>query len=88
MFSIIWSEKYQFIQNKIRYFKIRKCCVTYVLTYKYEKIKIDSCGSLHLGEALTLDNVIMFIKSVLNKNRNLHYYNMLLEECLYQLTKR
>ena len=34
---------------------------------------------------LTLDNVIMHIKSVLNKDKNHYYYKIFLGKCSYQL---
>ena len=33
---------------------------------------------------MTLHNVIILIKSVLNKNENRYYYKIFLEKCLYQ----
>ena len=38
------------------------------------KIKVDSYDSLPTEKILTLDNVIMLITSVLDKDKN-HYYN-------------
>ena len=38
------------------------------------KIKVDSYHSLPTEKILTLDNVIMLITSVLDKDKN-HYYN-------------
>ena len=37
---------------------------------------------------MTLHNVIILIKSVLNKDKNHYYYNTFLEKCLYQLAKK
>ena len=36
---------------------------------------------------MTLYNVIILIKSVLNKDKNHYYHNIILEECSYQLAK-
>ena len=33
-------------------------------------------------------HVIILIKSVLNKDKNCHYYNIFLEKCSYQLAKK
>ena len=41
-----------------------------------------------LGKTLTLHNVIIHIKSVLNKDQNHYYCNIFLEKCLYQLVKK
>ena len=40
--------------------------ITYVFSRHYPKIKIDSCDSLSLESTLTLHNVTIPIKSVLN----------------------
>ena len=37
---------------------------------------------------MTLHNVIILIKSVLNKDQNHYYYSTFLEKGLYQLTKK
>ena len=42
------------------------------------KIKVDSYDSLPIGETLTFHNVIILIKSVLNKDQ-IHYYYILSE---------
>ena len=52
--------------------------------------QVYSYDSLPLEKALTFHNIIMFIKSVFNKNQNQYYYNIFLEflKCLYQLAKK
>ena len=52
------------------------------------KIKIDSDDDLALEKTLTLRNIIIQMKSVLNKDQNYYYYNTTFEKCLYQLTKK
>ena len=52
------------------------------------KIKLDSYDSLPIEKKLTLYNVTIHIKSVLNKDKNHYYYEIFLEKCLYQLTKK
>ena len=37
---------------------------------------------------MTLDNLIIIIKSVLNKDKNYYYHNIFLEKCLFQLAKK
>ena len=59
-----------------------------VFFHNYARIKIDSYNSLPVEHILTLHNVIILIKSVLNEYQNHYYYNMLLEKCLYQLEKK
>ena len=43
-------------------------------SHNYAKIKIDPDDDLPLGETLSLQDVVMFIKSVFYKNHN-QYYN-------------
>ena len=37
---------------------------------------------------MTLRNVIILIKSVLNKVKSHYYYNIFLKKCLFQLTEK
>ena len=46
-------------------------------SYNLGKIKMDSGDVLSLEKMLTLHNAIIHIKSVLNKDQNNCYYNML-----------
>ena len=81
------SEKYDATQNRIRYLISQKSSVTHFCSHNYARNKIDSSDSLPLEKSLTLDNVIILIKSVSNKNQNHYYYNIFLEKCFYQLPK-
>ena len=56
--------------------------VSYVSSLNYTKMKVDSYDSLPLEKIPTLHNVIILIKSVLNKYQNQYYYNIFLEKCL------
>ena len=80
-------EKYD-IYNKIRYLKSIKNGITYIFSHYYAKFKVDSYDSLLIEKILTLQNVIILIKSFLNKDKNHYYYNTVLEKCLYQLVKQ
>ena len=44
-------------------------------SHYYIKIKVDSHDSLLIGKRFTLHNVMILIKSVLNKDKG-HYYYM------------
>ena len=68
------SEKYDAIYNRIRKSRIVKSSITYIFSHYYAKIKVDSNGSLPIEKRLFLHNVIILIKSVLNKDKN-HYYS-------------
>ena len=45
-----------------------------VLLINIPNIKIDSDDDCHLEKAITMHNVFMLIKSVLNNNHNQYYY--------------
>ena len=83
--TLLDPEKYDAIYNIIRYLISLKRSITCVFSYYYAKIKVDSYDSLPIEKILTLHNVIILIKLVLNKNKNHCYYNMFLEKCSYQL---
>ena len=65
-----------------------KSGIAYIFSHYFPKIKVDSYGSLPIEKILTLHNVIIHIKSVLNKDKNTYYYKIFLEKCLYQLAKK
>ena len=62
---------------------VKKNGLTYVFSHKNAKIKVNSYDSLPLEETLTFHNVIIFIKSVFNKDQNQYYCNIFLEKCSY-----
>ena len=74
------SEKYDTIYNRIRYRISLKSDITYVFSHYYMKIEVDSYDSLPIEKTLTLHNIIILIKSVLNKDQNHYYYSILLEK--------
>ena len=49
---------------------------------------IDSYDFLSIKKTLTLHNVIILIKSALNKNKNHYYSKVFLEKFSYQLAKK
>ena len=67
-FILFVVAKLDTICGRIRYLIGSKSGNTYVLSYKYVKIKIDSDNDLPQEETLALHNVIRLIKSVFNKN--------------------
>ena len=81
------SEKYDAISNRIRYLVSLKNSLIYVFSHNYAKIKVDSYDLLPREKPLTLHNIIILIKSVLNKDQNHYYYNIFLKQCLCQLAK-
>ena len=68
------SEKYNSINNSIRYSINVKRGATCIISHNYVKINIDSYDFLPLEKILTFHVVIMLIKSVFNNDEN-NYYN-------------
>ena len=67
------TKRYDAICDKIRYLLSIKSGITFTISHYFAKIKVDSYDSLPKEETLTLHNVIIHIKSVLNKDKD-HYY--------------
>ena len=86
--TLFGSGKYDAIYDKIRYLISLKSGIAYIFSHYFAKIKVDSYDSLPIEKRLTLNNVIILIKLVHNKDRNHYYYEMFLEKCLYQLGKK
>ena len=59
------SEKYEAIYNRIRYLVSLKGGITYIFSQYFGKMKVDSYDSIPIGKRLTLNNVIIHIKSAL-----------------------
>ena len=75
---------YDAIYNKVRYLISKKSGSTDNINHNFPRIRIDSYNSLPLEKILTFHNVIILIKSVVNKNENNYYYNIFLEKRLYK----
>ena len=65
-----------------------KSSITYTFSHYFANIKVDSYDSLPIEKILTLHNVTIHIKSVLNKDKNNYYYMIFLKRCSYQLAKK
>ena len=63
------SEKYDAIYNRIKYLISQKSGIKFFFPRNYARIKIALCEVLPLEKTITL-YVIIFIKSVFNKNQN------------------
>ena len=86
--TLFGSEKYESIYNRIRYLIRQKSVITYIFPHYTAKVKVDSYDSLPIEKTLTLHNVIILIKSVINKDKNPYYYKFFLQKCSYQLAKK
>ena len=74
--TLLSSKKYDAIYNRTRYLISVKRNVTYIFSHYLAKIKIDSYDSLSIEKALTIQNVIMLVKSILNRDKNHYYYKI------------
>ena len=72
---LLGPEIHNAIYNRIRYLTSFKSVITYIISY-FAKIKVDFYCSLSIEKILTLHNVILLIKSVLNKDQNHHCYKI------------
>ena len=80
---MLFSNLYDEICNFIKYLISEKMVLQIVLIIILQKKRIDSYNSLPIEKLLTFHNII-FIKSVINGNKNHYYYNILLEKCSYK----
>ena len=56
--------------------------ITYAISHYFAKIKVDSCDSSLPTEKTLALHIIIYIKSVLHKDKNHHYcYKIFLEKC-------
>ena len=67
--TLFGTEKYDPIYDRIRYLISLTSGITYIFSYYFAKIKVDSYDSLPIEKILTLHNVLIHIKSVLNKDK-------------------
>ena len=66
------------ICDKIRYIISKKSDITDSIIHNFRKIRICSFNTLF--KILTFHSVIMFVRSVVNKNENEYYYDVILEK--------
>ena len=86
--TLFGSEKCDATCDRTRYLISLKSSIIHIFSPYFAKIKIDSYDSLPIQKRLTLHNVIILIKSVLNKDKNHYHYKIFLEKCSYQLAKK
>ena len=72
--TLFGSEKRQAIYNRIRYLISIKSGITYIFSHYFAKMKVDSYDYLPIEKILTLHNVVIHIKSVINKDKN-HFFD-------------
>ena len=57
-------------------------------SHYFAKTKVDSYDSLLIERTLTLHNIIILIKLVLNKDQNHYYYETFLENFSNKVAKK
>ena len=72
------------LYDRIRYLVNLKSGITCIFSHYFAKIKVDSYDFLPIEKRLTLRNITIHIKSVLNKDKNHYYYKIFSEK----LTKK
>ena len=72
------------ICEKIKYLISEKSDTTDSINYNFARIRIDSYDYLTIEEMLTFHNVIIHIKTVVNKNKNEYYFKAFLEKGWYK----
>ena len=70
--------------DKIKYLISEESGITGSINHNFGKMKSDSYNSLHTEKVLTFHNLIILIKSVVNKDKNNYYYIIFLEKGLYK----
>ena len=68
--------------------KFKKWYKTYFFLDVMQSSKLISYDFLSLEKLISFHDVIILIKSVLDKDQNHHYYNIFLEKSLYQSAKK
>ena len=81
LFNYSYCDK---IYDKIIYLISEENGITDSTTNNFWKIRIYSYDSLPNEKILTFHNVIILIKSVVNKNKDENCYNIFLEKGLYK----
>ena len=68
----------------VKYLISEKSGITDSINYSFGKIRIESYNYLPIEKIFTFHNVIILIKSVVNKSKDEDYYNMFLEKKSYE----
>ena len=68
------------ISDRTKYLISEKSGITDSINQSFRKIRIYSYNSLPIEKILTFHNVIILIKSVVDKNKDECYYNIFLEK--------
>ena len=64
------------ISYKIKYLISEKSGITDSVNHNFREIRIDSNNSLPIEKIFTFNDVIILIKSVVDKDKNYYYYDL------------
>ena len=81
---VLFDEWCDNICHRINDLISKKSGITDSVNHNFGRIRIDSYNSLPTEKTLTFHTVIIFIKSVVHKNKNEYYYNLFLEKGSYK----
>ena len=80
-YYLVMKNMMQFMM-RLDILQLKKSGITYSISHNFARIKIDSYNSLPIEKTLIFYNVMILIKSVVNKSKNNYYYNILLEKSM------
>ena len=86
--TLVGYENYHAIYNRIRYLISLKNIISYIFSRYFVEIKVDYYDSLPTEKRLSLHNVMILIKSFLNKDKYHYFCKAFLEKCSNQLAKK
>ena len=73
--ELFGSRIYNTIYQRINYLVSEKSDAKYIINHNFARIKIDPYNYLPIEKILTIHNVIILIKLVVNKDKNSYYFN-------------
>ena len=77
-------ERYNAIYDRIKHLISENWGTVSSINHNSARIRIDSDNSLPIEKIMTFHNVIILIKSVVNKNKNDYFCNIFLEKGSYK----
>ena len=73
---VVVNRLFDKIYDKINHLIGDKSFIPDSINHNFGKIRTDSFNSLPIEKKLAFHNLIILIKSVVNKNKNEYYYNI------------
>ena len=73
---VVVNRLFDKIYDKINHLIGDKSFIPDSINHNFGKIRTDSFNSLPIEKKMAFHNLIIFIKSVVNKNKNEYYYNI------------